>query len=645
MTDVFISYKREDKAFAEALARRLAAGGLNVWWDIDLLPGDRFADEIMKVIGHAAATVVLWSQRSATSAFVRAEARAALEQSKLIPARLDEVVPPLPFNDLHTLDLSGWDGSESDPRLKTLLEAVARHIDGARAVPNTETEKQLNLHVNDQEAAYWRSISDQAAPSHAEFKAYLQRYPDGLFRDLAEIRLAESSRRRWPRPLAIAGAIGALLAPLAIIFGLVKDYPAVSAVLGWDKAAAVPGTPAESDGKPSPAIASGELQPSLELGELEALRTVGDAILNAANSGADPAIHIEDLFDKPAPFLSPDARDEARTQIMDYLKDLFPIGEPIAPFAPLQPSGVVVSEAIVRHAVETLFEEYRSRLPEEAARGEPLVPPPLKAIYRHYNGYTRTESQNPEDFSCVDERNFLAFHQTYIEALMLYRAAFLSGYGIRDGFQETAYLARPPQWVPGSFDGYFDGPVPFDRGALTIDLMLSTGLVDTLAPMLIEQAESIDSEWRERIGRFALYMLDYRKIYEELIAKASSPARFEASYLGSVVNEMPNPFSYTAVGAQRFNFVFDFNCNEFQDTCQPVHFFGLGRTESLPRSEIWPGLHQGMVLIWHRRNLAGTDDAFAALLETTANLSTRRFLDFSAIERAIEAGRPDATAD
>ena len=67
MTDVFLSYKREDKASARALAEALARRGLDVWWDVDLLPGERFAEEIEQVIERAKVAVTLWSERSIRS--------------------------------------------------------------------------------------------------------------------------------------------------------------------------------------------------------------------------------------------------------------------------------------------------------------------------------------------------------------------------------------------------------------------------------------------------------------------------------------------------------------------------------------------------------------------------------------------------
>jgi hypothetical protein len=78
----------------------------------------------MAVIKRAKLAVVLWSERSVRSHWVRAEARRALDRGILIPARLDEAELPLPFNDVHTFDLRGWRGEPDDPRLAAFVDVV-----------------------------------------------------------------------------------------------------------------------------------------------------------------------------------------------------------------------------------------------------------------------------------------------------------------------------------------------------------------------------------------------------------------------------------------------------------------------------------------------------------------------------------------
>jgi hypothetical protein len=49
--DVFISYAREDRSTAQALAGALSAAGLNVWWDRQIIGGQDFTDVIAPYSG------------------------------------------------------------------------------------------------------------------------------------------------------------------------------------------------------------------------------------------------------------------------------------------------------------------------------------------------------------------------------------------------------------------------------------------------------------------------------------------------------------------------------------------------------------------------------------------------------------------
>ena len=81
MSDVFISYARQDRNFAEALAGDLEGRGYRVWWDAELVGSDDFQEVILAALARARATVVIWSKVSVKSHFVRDEARYALPVS------------------------------------------------------------------------------------------------------------------------------------------------------------------------------------------------------------------------------------------------------------------------------------------------------------------------------------------------------------------------------------------------------------------------------------------------------------------------------------------------------------------------------------------------------------------------------------
>jgi hypothetical protein len=84
MTDVFISYSKDDRAIAEALAAKLAAKGLTVWWDTELVGGESFRDAIEQQLEAATVVTVLWSPSSIKSRYVIDEADVAAAPGKLV---------------------------------------------------------------------------------------------------------------------------------------------------------------------------------------------------------------------------------------------------------------------------------------------------------------------------------------------------------------------------------------------------------------------------------------------------------------------------------------------------------------------------------------------------------------------------------
>jgi hypothetical protein len=106
MKNIFISYARADRVHAADLAEALGARGHGVWWDWNLVGGENFRVEIRNQLDRADKVIVIWSETSASSAFVIDEVSAARSQNKLIPTNLDGAKPPFGFGDLHTLPLS-----------------------------------------------------------------------------------------------------------------------------------------------------------------------------------------------------------------------------------------------------------------------------------------------------------------------------------------------------------------------------------------------------------------------------------------------------------------------------------------------------------------------------------------------------------
>ena len=140
MPDVFLSYKREDRAAASRLLEGLRAAGLDLWWDADIPPDAPWEATIEGALADARVVLVCWSKAAVASDNVRSEARWAREQGKLFQAFLEPCTPPLFFGERQGVDLSGWSGDVADPRFGRLVTAIQKRLKGAELSPQDGVE-------------------------------------------------------------------------------------------------------------------------------------------------------------------------------------------------------------------------------------------------------------------------------------------------------------------------------------------------------------------------------------------------------------------------------------------------------------------------------------------------------------------------
>ena len=131
-TDVFLSYKAEDRARLVPLVEALEAEGFTVWWDAHIGGGTNWHEDIEQHLEAAKCVVVAWSKRSIghDGHFVRDEARRAQRRDAYVPVCLDGVEPPLGFGEIQALPLKGWKGDRSDRRFQAVVDAVRSHVSG-----------------------------------------------------------------------------------------------------------------------------------------------------------------------------------------------------------------------------------------------------------------------------------------------------------------------------------------------------------------------------------------------------------------------------------------------------------------------------------------------------------------------------------
>lgn len=135
MSDVFISYAREDQPRAAQIAQTLEAMGLSTFWDTAIPPGQTWADYIEGKLSQCKAVIVLWSSHSTQSQWVREEARMGRDRGRLIPAMLDGSAPPFGFGEVQAANLSSWHGEANNPEWERFANAVYTAVRGVGAAP------------------------------------------------------------------------------------------------------------------------------------------------------------------------------------------------------------------------------------------------------------------------------------------------------------------------------------------------------------------------------------------------------------------------------------------------------------------------------------------------------------------------------
>lgn len=104
--DVFVSYKRGERARVETVVAALRALKFNVWFDARLVSGHQFDEEINREVRTARTVLVCWSKEAVSSEWVRAEASVGRQRGVLAACFLEECEPYTPFNLIHAEDLS-----------------------------------------------------------------------------------------------------------------------------------------------------------------------------------------------------------------------------------------------------------------------------------------------------------------------------------------------------------------------------------------------------------------------------------------------------------------------------------------------------------------------------------------------------------
>jgi hypothetical protein len=197
MSDIFLSFAREDRNRAALLAHALRDEGFSVWWDRSIPAGARFNEIIERALSEARCVIVLWSEQSVRSEWVLAEAHEGRNQGKLIPVLLDDVRPPYGFLVIHHADLRHWEGDIHAVSYQYLLEGIRHRVTSSKsAVVHPETAlpppSRKETGIIGSVLGWFRTLS------------FALRHP--TIHDLSTQRIETSASSPWDRLLTSANA-------------------------------------------------------------------------------------------------------------------------------------------------------------------------------------------------------------------------------------------------------------------------------------------------------------------------------------------------------------------------------------------------------------------------------------------------------
>ncbi|MET0183015.1 MAG: toll/interleukin-1 receptor domain-containing protein [Caulobacterales bacterium] len=277
MADVFISYAREDGERASKVAHALQAAGMDVFWDSEIPPGQTWADYIEGKLANCKAVIVLWSENSTRSQWVREEARMGRDKGKLIPAMLDNSPAPFGFGEVQAANLSTWNGEDNHPDWQRMMAAVRAVTSGASPAAAAAAAAQPvmspppSASVTKTVSATWNTPDPSKPPGAA--------------------------KPWWRTPWAMAGGgVVALLLVLGVIGavagggGAKPDAPMDTAQPVQQPAQAAQPVP---QGQDYQAILQGQLQQVNQLAAQEGFQLVGQPYMNGLAQGGEQAVPVE----------------------------------------------------------------------------------------------------------------------------------------------------------------------------------------------------------------------------------------------------------------------------------------------------------------------------------------------------------------
>ena len=123
-----MSYASEDRERVRPIVEGLVEHGWSVWWDRRIPPGMTWPEMLEQALADTKAMVVVWTEASVSSKWVKIETSEGEDSSALVPVSLDRVKPPLQFRLIQSADLVDWDGSASHPQFRAVVDQLEKTL-------------------------------------------------------------------------------------------------------------------------------------------------------------------------------------------------------------------------------------------------------------------------------------------------------------------------------------------------------------------------------------------------------------------------------------------------------------------------------------------------------------------------------------
>lgn len=129
MSNIFISYSKKDTELANSIRLNLKSEGYDVWWDNNLIAGNPWEEEIHNALKKSEIILILWTNNSIKSDWVKHEASIAKLKGNLIQVFIDDIsfIPSI-FQTIQSSNLTDWNMRENDTSFVALLESIKLKI-------------------------------------------------------------------------------------------------------------------------------------------------------------------------------------------------------------------------------------------------------------------------------------------------------------------------------------------------------------------------------------------------------------------------------------------------------------------------------------------------------------------------------------